>query len=313
MVAKVLATLALGLLALRKLDLDSLRQTIGSLGPGAWATLVALTFAQIALSAHRWRRVLHYLGETVPTSLLVRDTLVGTTYNLLLPTTVGGDVVRIWRCSARTRDPHHAWASVFFERIMGLIGLALLPLLGLAFEATKPRPILLIPSVAAFASFALLIMIGHVPLRTIARLTTRRVRWLSNVSDKLATAFAGPLATKGARAETFAWSLAYQIIALSMLLVVGPDWLDPAMLRSVYIGVPLVLILSMVPITIAGLGLRESLFVSVLPVFFGLPRALAGTLAIVWLAANVACALVGAAILLLEWARGARAPRGAES
>jgi hypothetical protein len=216
---------------------------------------------------------------------------------MFLPTTVGGDVVRALRCAGRVRAPHLAWAAVAYERIMGLVCLALLPLAGLALGAGHGRPALLAVAAASAALFLGVLAFAHAPLRLVARLAAARAPALAGVSGRLADAFTGPLSGPAVRLETFGWSLAYQLVALSMLVAAGAR--EPGIVRAAYIGAPLVLILAMLPVTIAGLGLRESLFVAILPEF-GPSPAHAGTLAVVWLAANLGCALAGAALLVRE-------------
>lgn len=294
---KVAVTLALLAFALVRADLRGVGDALADLGPAAVALLAVLTAAQIALSAFRWHRVLAYLGESIPTLSLASDTLVGTTYNMLLPTTVGGDVVRALRCARRAGAPQHAWASVVYERIMGLACLALLPASALALGAARAKPIYLVVAGSALVLFAAFLAYAHAPLRLVARLAERRAPTIAGFSSHLADSFAGPLARPAARLETFAWSLAYQIVALSMIVVASGRATDSAAWLAAYVGTPIVLILAMLPITIAGLGLRESLFVAILPEF-GLPVARAGMLAFVWLAANLACAIAGGVVAM---------------
>ena len=122
--AKFLLTGGLIWFVLRKVDLGGLWRTLGGMSPGTTLVAFVLTVASAAVSAWRWHRVLRRLGLAVPFSALLGDTLVGTAYNLLLPTSVGGDVVRSVRLGRRIGDPELAWASVVFERVVGLFALA---------------------------------------------------------------------------------------------------------------------------------------------------------------------------------------------
>lgn len=293
------ATLALLAFALSRVNLAGLAGALGGLGFATVSALVLLTFAQVALSALRWHRVLAFLGERVPARALFLDSLVGTTYNMLLPTTVGGDVVRALRCRRRTSAPEAAWASVVYERMMGLVCLALVPLAALLAGAVRARPIYLIVAAASSAVFVAGLAFAHAPLRWVGQIASGRAPRIAGFSHKLAEAFAGPLAGPRPRLETFAWSLAYQLVALFMLVVAGQNFENAALYRAAYVGAPLVLIVSMLPVTVAGLGLRESLFVTALPEF-GVGRDQAGLFAFVWLASNLACALAGALVLMTD-------------
>jgi len=61
------------------------------------------------------------------------------------------------------------------------------------------------------------------------------------------------------------------------------------------------------PISLAGLGIRESMFVLVLGQL-GMPHARALSLAMIWLLSSLLLAVAGAGILLIESKRGSRSP-----
>ncbi|MFC1641483.1 lysylphosphatidylglycerol synthase transmembrane domain-containing protein [Myxococcota bacterium] len=294
-------TLTIGLIgfALRQVELQSLQQTLRGLGWQATLAAVALTLASALVSTWRWRRVLAHLGATTSLRALLGDTLVGSTYNLLLPTSVGGDVARSWRCGSRLGQPEIAWASVVFERIVGLLGLMLFSVIGLTYSLTDAtRPLLLAALGMAGALWGLMLL-GPVPLRLCARMTRRINRRLQSFFEQLAAALAGPLAQPLPRAETLFWSLVYQCVALSILMAPGLEWQQPRLVEAVYLGVPIALVGAIAPVTLGGLGLRESLFVTVLEPFGVSPnRALA--LALVWLASNLLLGILGIGVLLCE-------------
>ena len=151
---------------------------------------------------------------------------------------------------------------------------------------------LLAAAVAMAVALAAALAFAPAPLRLAARVSHLGARRLGEALQRVAQAFAGPLARPAARLETFGWSLLYQFVALSILLAAGLGWGEPEILRAVYLGVPIALVASMIPITIGGLGLRESLFVVVLQPF-GLSADRAFALSLVWLAANVLVGVVG--------------------
>lgn len=296
---KVLVTAALLAVIATRVDLRGVLATLGELGLGVAVASVLLTLAAMAVSAWRWRRVLAYLGEDVPFLALLSDTLVGTTYNLLLPTSVGGDVARGLRSAGRVKDKEHAWASVMFERVMGLLSLALVSMVGLMYGLTQALVPLLVAALVLAAGLAAALAFAPAPLRLAARASRWGARNLGDFLERLASAFAGPLARPAPRLETFAWSLAYQVVALTILVPVGWQWGTPDLLRAIYLGVPIALVASTLPVSLGGHGLRESLFVVVLgPFGVSAERALA--LSLVWLAANLFVGLLGLVVMLTE-------------
>ncbi len=297
---KLLLTAGLVWFVLRRVDLQGLGAAFGGLGVGATVAALVFTVASVLVSAWRWHRVLYRLELDVPVKGLFADTLVGTAYNLLLPTSVGGDVARSIRLARRIGDPELAWASVLFERVVGLFALALVSVAGLAYTlSARTRPILLLATAMAFLLGGALV-VAPVPLALAARLTMRVSRRFAQFLTRLGQAFAGPLARTRARLETLGWSLLYQLVALSVLVVPGLGWHEPHLLEAVYLGVPIALIGATAPVTIGGLGLRESLFVVVLEPF-GIAAERAFGLSLIWLGSNLVVGLIGLGVLL--WGR----------
>jgi uncharacterized membrane protein YbhN (UPF0104 family) len=298
--AKLLLTAGLVWFVLRKVDLGGLGRTLGSMSAEATLVALVLTVGSAVVSAWRWHRVLGRLGLTVPVSGLLGDTLVGTAYNLLLPTSVGGDVVRSLRLGRRIGDPELAWASVVFERVVGLFALAVVSAAGLAYTlSAKTRPILVLALGMAFGLGAMLVL-APVPLGLLARVGGRINQRSADFFARLAQAFAGPLSQARARVETLGWSLLYQVVALSVLVAPALGWQEPHLFEAVYLGVPIALIGATAPVTIGGLGLRESLFVVVLEPF-GISAERALGLSLVWLGSNLVVGGLG--VLVLWWGR----------
>ncbi len=296
---KILVTAALLAVLVTRVDLRTVAATLGTLSPLVIAVALLLTLGAVAVSAWRWHRVLAHLGEDVPFLALFADTLVGTTYNLLLPTSVGGDVARGIRSARRVADREHAWASVLFERVVGLLSLVLVSTVGLLYGLTQTLLPILVAALAMAALLAGGLVLAPTPLRLAARVSAWGAKGIGEFLERLAGAFAGPLARPAARLETLGWSLVYQVVALTILVPIGWAWETPDLLRAVYLGVPIALVASTLPISLGGHGLRESLFVVVLGPF-GLSPERAFALSLVWLAANLSAGLVGLVVMVGE-------------
>ena len=179
-----------------------------------------------------------------------------------------------------------------YERVMGLLSLVLVSCVGLLSTFSDDLNHLFLAAALMAVALAATLAFAPAPLRLAARISRLGARRLGEALLRIAQAFAGPLARPAARLETFGWSLLYQFVALSILLAAALPWGEPEILRAVYLGVPIALVASMIPVTIGGLGLRETLFVVVLQPF-GLSADRAFALSLVWLAANVVVGLVG--------------------
>src|ERR1700730_11267008 len=123
-----------GLLALllTKIDFADLVPNNRSL-PGTIAFLVsgiALMGFSLVLAAWRWQRVLDVFDVHVPLRRLVAHYFAGQFVGNVLPSTVGGDVLRVTRSARDIGASDVAFASVVLERLTGFVALPLLLLLG---------------------------------------------------------------------------------------------------------------------------------------------------------------------------------------
>ncbi len=297
-IAKALLSLILLVILIWKAPVSQALDGLLELSIPGLLAIVVLSFAFPALAALRWKRVLSYLNAKHPFTPLMADTLVSSTYNMLLPTNIGGDVVRALRCSRRLEQKHQAWSSVLFERLVGIVALALLAVPGLAMVPGPMRTLGWAVGAVVLLSVVVLVF-AATPFRLAGKLLAARAPIVAGAGERIADDLAGPLGKTIPRFETMAWSTAYQTVGLGILVVVALDWGTPEMAWAIIGGVPLVLILTLLPISIAGLGVRESLFVVLLGQL-GVELARALSLAVVWLASALLLALAGALVIAFE-------------
>lgn len=315
-IAKGAAAIAILAFVLYKVPLGELGARLAHLGAADVALLVAVTIAQVAIGVVRWWRLLARLGERVPFAALFGDVLVGLAYNMFLPTTVGGDVARAWRASRRVSSSHRAWSTSIFERIAGLLAMAATGAIAAVFAVGT---MVAVPSAIRWLAIAIAgalfvaFFAASTPFRILVRLLEKRLpaaaaRDLRGIVADLE----GPLAAGGARVEALAWSLAYQALGIAFVVVGARALGAPGHEAAIVVGVPLVHVLSMIPVTLGGHGLREGLFVGVLGQL-GVASDVALGLAAQWLASSVLFAIAGAIVNLLRPTPAASTPSHAAS
>lgn len=243
-----------------KVDLASVASRLGELDPGWIAVMLFLLFVQLFLIALRWRELGLICGGALMPATAVRYSLIALFFNQMLPSTVGGDAARAWLFARDGAGWSTAILSVLIDRIVGVTTLAVLVLGCLPWTlrlVSDPlgRAALTLVSVGIITSVTLFLFVGsprlarfeHVwPLRHLA--TVSRLCWRVIRSDRNAAiavlSFAIHLSTVGAF-----WCGALAVHAAvsfaQLLFVIMP-----------------VLLISAVPISIAGWGVRESLMVA---------------------------------------------------
>src|ERR1700733_3382827 len=93
---KILISAALLYLALRKANFSDLASRIDVASLGWIALAIAVTFLQIFVGVLRWRAISWECGAPLTTRQAMRYNLIGTFFNQTLPSSIGGDAVRLW-------------------------------------------------------------------------------------------------------------------------------------------------------------------------------------------------------------------------
>lgn len=286
-----------------KLPLRDLATRLANMRASHVLLLVAITTIQFALSVVRWWRLLHRLGERVRYRSVFGDAAVGILYNFLLPGSIGGDVVRALRMRSRVDVPHHAWATSIFERIVGLFAMAATASVAVAIGLDAS---VALPGWLRYATFGLTagllgaFVFASLPFRLLVRFVGSRLPDVARVDlAGIGEDLRGPLTKLSIRGETFGWSLLYQAVNLVFVAVCAAALGAPGHERAIVIGVPMIYVLSLAPITVGGHGLREGLYVGILGAL-GMPGEVALALSGAFVASTLLFSGVGAVFLVLD-------------
>ncbi len=122
-----------------------------------FALSFAAAGAMIGSSCLKWRLLLRQQGHDVPYLSLLRIYFIGYFFTSLLPSNVGGDVVRSYFIGRRIGSQSHAAVSVFIERFSGIIFLLIMAVVGPLLRPELYRsPLIWIPG---FGAAGLLVMV----------------------------------------------------------------------------------------------------------------------------------------------------------
>jgi glycosyltransferase 2 family protein len=238
------------------------RWTVGTL---AWLSAAALlTLAGILLSALRWQKILDAME--IPASLprLVRHYLAGQFVSNVLPTTIGGDVLRVSRLSRDTGESPGTFASVVLERLTGWLVLPVITIVGFTVNpglrhlgtATRVALGLAVGTLALLVGVLIAVASKRIGGRFAARDGWRRFAGAVHLGlDRLRQ---HPSAAARLLGAGFAYQLALVLAAVAAAQALG---LRPAGLTALLAFFPAVLIAQVLPISVSGLGVREGAFV----------------------------------------------------
>src|ERR1700737_5260514 len=124
---KILISAALLYLALRKVNLTDLASRINNIASLGWIVLaIAVSFLQIFVGVLRWCEVSAECGAPLATKQAMRFNVIGTFFNQTLPSSIGGDAVRLLLVARAGAGWRAATYSIFVDRAIGLVALAII-------------------------------------------------------------------------------------------------------------------------------------------------------------------------------------------
>lgn len=254
--------------------------------PAAFPAAIGLYLAAAFLSTLRWKLL---VPQPIGMRRLFSMYLIGSFFNNYLPGGVGGDAVKAYylsremkKCSAEGRAPSFhpsltgAIASVFMDRYVGLSALIFLSVAAFPFgirylqDASTAWPVIwAIPLIAlAFLAVSLLIFAFRLG---------ERIRFLLNVYQYLHFY----RSQREALLKAFVYSLVIQLLGVLSVYLLSRGLHLSLPFLSLLVFLPMIILFSMIPITVSGIGLREGAFVFLLG-SAGIAPASAITLSLVW-------------------------------
>jgi uncharacterized protein (TIRG00374 family) len=251
----------------------------------------------LVLSTIRWRAVLNALGHEAPLRHLLSHNLAGLFVSNVLPTTIGGDVLRVSRLSRENGETAASFASVVLERLTGWLVLPLITFFGFIVNPGL-RSLGTATQVAVSLAAGTLVALGLLMVAVASRRFGARVTGDSGWQRFAAAVHLGlermrrrPAAAVNVILSGFAYQLVLVLAALLAARAVGIGvGVGPTALLAFF---PAVLIAQVLPVSISGLGVREAAFILFLHPL-GIRDEQAIALGLLLYLLNVAVSLLGA-------------------
>lgn len=225
---------------------------------------VAITPVLIFISSWKWQVILRAQDIHISLFRLFGLYMVGYFFNTVLPTNVGGDVVRAFSLGKTTGKKAESLASVFLERFTGLTALLLMAIIAmfLAIRALWNIWLFITMGVALLGYLAILIVVFNE--RIMRQLSSRvKIGVLRKVLIKLTKFQAAAIAFKHKKALlafAMANSFLFYIAAAINVWLCAMAFSAGITIIDAFIITPIVLVITMIPISIGGIGLSESAY-----------------------------------------------------
>jgi glycosyltransferase 2 family protein len=256
-IIKIAISLALLYLALRKVNLADLAARIDVASVGWIVLALMVAFLQIFLAVLRWCVISTECGAPLPTITALRFNMIGTFFNQTLPSSIGGDAVRLWLLKRTGAGWRAATYSIFIDRAVGLIMLAVMIVATLPWSyhlITNPqgRTALLLVDFAALGAGVGFLVLGILPWPWLRRWWgTHHLHACAVIADRVLLSMrSGP--------KTMLLSLSVHVLTAVIAWCVAKSIAAPVGFDQMFQLVPPVVLITMLPISIAGWGVREA-------------------------------------------------------
>jgi len=233
--------------------------------------LMLITVPMIWVSCLKWQLFISACGHRVSIYRLMHLYTMGYFFNVFMPSSVGGDVLRGYHLGKHLGSQEDGMVTTFLERFTGLLAMALLGVVfvSLGSQATAGAEVaILLVGVGAgllscfcFSHICRSLMVSVAlwfsRLSGSSRLEALILKLLTRVDAAMELTRGKP----GLFSKAMILSLAFHMMTIvnTYLACRVIGWNDPD-LAGLFVIVPLVLLVSMVPLTPNSLGIQEGAF-----------------------------------------------------
>ena len=295
---RLLVTAGLLWVLLSRIDLSHTEHFVDHFSPALLAGGAIALLATSPFSAVRWHIVLAAETTSPGPWTLLKIVLVGLFFNQVLPSGVGGDAIRAWRCHQLGIGPAAAIRSLMLDRVCGyfvmiVLFAAGLPVLLHTLPDARQRSGVVLLLGAALCGLLVFFLMDYLPRRLLRFRLVFELAALSREGRRLCSRPGRLAALLGLTSITMGLTvLAFMLVADSL----GVD----LPFGSWAVVVPPVSLIQLVPVSLAGWGVRELGFVVVLA-GFGIPAEAALATSLLVGLCLIAVGLPGGLLWLTGW------------
>lgn len=297
LVVKTAVSAALIWLLLRNTDVAGLANQLLQVG---WITLLgaaALLGGLVFPATLRWQLVLSALGSRLGFWSAWRMVMVGLFFNQVLPSSMGGDAVRVWQAHRNALDLRRAIHSVLIDRLMALGVLFLIT------SAALPRLFEIVPVETVRWGLALVALgglLGYTLFANLDRIPALLLKWrVTRSIAALSTDLRHVLVSARFGIPALVLSLLIQAVVALVVFLLSRSLGLTANLLDCAVLMPAVVLVTALPISIAGWGVREGAMVVAFS-FIGVSNADALALSVLFGAASMCGGLPGGLVWLFS-------------
>lgn len=252
----IFATFAFWFLS-KKLDYSQLPELFYTMNYYLLAIALVFQFISIAIAAFRWKLVMLSLGFGGDNVFYQKLYFKGFFFSQALPGSVGGDAIRLIALRDQGYRIGDSLYGIFIDRVVGLIGLLLISLFALllapAFLTSTIINTVLLISTGGLAGFLLLLILHK--MINFNRFPALRIL------DELSKRFYKVYETKQKAFFQISLSVIIHLFSILCIYIISVAAHLEIEVGAFLCLMPLVILLTILPVSFAGWGVREGAMV----------------------------------------------------
>jgi uncharacterized membrane protein YbhN (UPF0104 family) len=245
-------------LIFRSIHPKEILEAVTAISPMYLLFALCAQLASFTVAAYRWRLIVSRLGFQAPLTFYLGSYFKGAFFNQGLPTSIGGDGVRIYDCAKMTGSAEEAFFGVFIDRIIGLAGLLLLNITALLMNrsllpAHISYPLLLI-LLALTTGLLLLFFLRKFSFFTVGKY----LGFIGRLSERYFQVYS----SLPALTSQLGLSVLIHFFSIGTFFFLGQGVGLHFSAQVYLVMIPPVFLLTLLPVSLAGWGIREGAMIS---------------------------------------------------
>ena len=248
--AKLLVTICIFIFIVNDINFNEVKKILKTANSAYLFAALIFMGLHLGLVAIRWREVIYICGKTAPVLSILSLTLVGQFFRSLLPLSLGSDIARAAFCQQIGLSKTMGLLSVVIDRILGLISLAVIAIIVLSISESTRSIILFWVVLLLSGLIAFTLLVGRIN------------RFINFKIKSFALLFKSKIySTSILNAMTYS-IFANISIVLSMFFLAASINCEISLIQAL-VYFPIVLLMSLLPISFGGWGVRELVLIYV--------------------------------------------------
>ncbi len=258
-IIKLLITIIIFYYLFQYIDFNELKNVLAKSHGGTILIALLLQLASTYLAAYRWRAISKLLVFREKLSFYVNSYFKGAFFNQVLPSSIGGDAVRIIDLTRKGYEKKDAFYGVFVDRVVGLVGLLVLNLVAsILFFGTFEKDFSLLVifiSASGIAGFALLFHLDKITFLS----KYKGLDLFYRLARRLNTLYAD----RTLLYKHISISVGVHLLSVLVIFALADSININMSIQTFLIAVPPVFLLTIIPISLAGWGIREGAMIGI--------------------------------------------------